>query len=134
LACVLLKADSFDHAVDACAQDWPFVLPNFQAVTNILCDSHVWEQSVVLEDHPELSLGWPQDTNVCPIEEEAAACRALKASDNLQKSCFSRPRGAKESEKLPPLDVEIDGAEDLDLAERLRQVSHLKRRNLNSSV
>ena len=72
----------------------------FQAELNVLSDSVVREDGVVLEDHADVALGGVKVVYALLSEEEVAALDAVEARDHSQKCGLAAAGGTKQREKL----------------------------------
>ena len=97
-------------------------LANRKRETDILCDRHVREQSVILKDEADIALPEGATGDVLAVEREPSTLGCFETGDHAQERRFTAARRPEQNGERTAFDAQVDVAKRTERTERLRQV------------
>jgi hypothetical protein len=79
---------------------------NLERVRDVVVDRHVWEQSIVLENHGDMTLPWLKGRDVALADRDAATGCPLEPGDRAQQRRLAASGWPQQREELAIGDLE----------------------------
>src|SRR5258708_3293551 len=114
---IVLQTQDFSGFIDALLNLQFGHVAQFEAKSNVVKDSHVGIESVVLENHRDIAIFGVDAVDNAVTDDNFTLGDIFQSCHHTQAGAFAAARGADQDEELFVLDVEIDVVDDLDFVE-----------------
>ena len=138
---MLFEMDQLDEAVNGFVDLAPFLVPDAQAVGDIVLDVHFWKERVRLKYDAGAALPCRKLSHIFAVKDNPAGIRDFKAGDDPQDRRLAAARSTEQHDDLVLIDAETNVFEHDRLAKALaethyghRLFAEILRRDVNIEI